>query len=475
MRTTTENIPAWATGGSWQGRQYLSDLKLERLCDRGAKFLTLAAVMLMMYALFGKPFAYTFLGDMLLVAGLFLLLQSPGRQALLWQPIFAPLCVFMLWGAIRTLPFLPKYRLEAVRDAAIWGYGLWAFVFAGLLCASPHRLIWMLRKYATFCWAFLFIIPPLFCMFRLFGPWLPEMPGANVPIFHVKAGDAMVHLGGIVAFTILFSENRKLWLKIPMIAGIALVIGTNRGGLVSLIAAVFIAFIAKPSSKVIWTLLGTAVFVVVMLWATGIEIHVPGVKRGVSFEDMQKMVSSVTGGGTEADMEATKEWRLNWWKDIFNYTVRGPYFWAGKGFGINLAEDDGYQVLASGDLRSPHNGHMMILARTGVPGFLLWAVTQGMWFLTMVDSYYRSRASGDMRWRATFAFILAYWVGFMVNATFDVFLEGPMGGVWFWSVFGIGLAAMWIYNNCPEAMYPEGGQPQLVPPETRRNFRMSMN
>lgn len=28
----------------------------------------------------------------------------------------------------------------------------------------------------------------------------------------------------------------------------------------------------------------------------------------------------------------------------------------------------------------------------------------------------------------------------MINASFDILLEGPHGGIWFWSVFGFGLA-----------------------------------
>jgi O-antigen ligase len=175
-------------------------------------------------------------------------------------------------------------------------------------------------------------------------------------------------------------------------------------------------------------------------------------------------------------MEATREWRLNWWKDIINYTVHGRYFWTGKGFGINLAEDDGYEVLKGGELRSPHNGHMVILARSGVPGATLWLLTQGVWITAIVSAYLRARKLNDRRWCAVFAFILAYWTGFMVNASFDVFLEGPMGGVWFWSLYGIGLSASWIFKHSPETMYPEGRAPErMQPPSPSRLPRPSWN
>jgi hypothetical protein len=30
----------------------------------------------------------------------------------------------------------------------------------------------------------------------------------------------------------------------------------------------------------------------------------------------------------------------------------------------------------------------------------------------------------------------------MVNTSFDVFIEGPMGGIWYWTLYGVGLAAL---------------------------------
>ena len=32
--------------------------------------------------------------------------------------------------------------------------------------------------------------------------------------------------------------------------------------------------------------------------------------------------------------------------------------------------------------------------------------------------------------------LLIYWLAFIVNSSFDVFLEGPQGGIWFWCLVG---------------------------------------
>ena len=40
----------------------------------------------------------------------------------------------------------------------------------------------------------------------------------------------------------------------------------------------------------------------------------------------------------------------------------------------------------------------------------------------------------------------------LINASFDVFIEGPMGGTWFWAIYGAGLGAMIVYRKNPHAL-----------------------
>ena len=90
-------------------------------------------------------------------------------------------------------------------------------------------------------------------------------------------------------------------------------------------------------------------------------------------------------------------------------------------------------------LRSPHNGHMTILARMGVPGLLLWIIVQGSFGFAIADRYYKTRRNGDVKWNGVFLFIAAYWLAFLIDSSFDVFLEGPMGGIWLWCLYGAGI------------------------------------
>src|SRR6185312_10621825 len=127
--------------------------------------------------------------------------------------------------------------------------------------------------------------------------------------------------------------------------------------------------------------------------------------------------------------------------------------WTGKGFGVSLADEDGYQVEEDSPLlRHPHNGHLTMLARGGVPGLLLWVLAQLSWCSALAMNYFRSHRDGEQQWAAVFFFLLVYGVSFLINASFDVFLEGPMGGIWYWSVYGVGLAALWLYRYDPTAL-----------------------
>ena len=38
--------------------------------------------------------------------------------------------------------------------------------------------------------------------------------------------------------------------------------------------------------------------------------------------------------------------------------------------------------------------------------------------------------------------VFVYWLAALVNAAFDVYLEGPMGGIRYWSMIGLGIAVV---------------------------------
>lgn len=419
-------------------------------------FLSLLGGCLLAYAIFGRGFAYMgvpplFVGEMVLAGGL-LALVFHGRSllALLSSPVARLLVVFMLLGAAATVPYLGEYSLDALRDAVAWGYG----VFALLVAAFLLKTRWLHRVVA----AYGRLVPILLggsiiVMFvrRLVPSFDPILFGSDAPLLGLKPGDMSVHLAGALAFLVLGLHRagasdrptfarRHEWIVWSMWLIGAAAAFSNRGGMLSVLLVAMLLLVMRPFGN--WSRLlligGTAV---TLLVAFDVEVQISD-RRPISVESVVTSVQSIIGDVGEGDYDNTRGWRLAWWSDIVRYTFFGDYFWEGKGYGINLANADGYQVLADESLRSPHNGHMTILARSGVPGLLVWVALQAAFGVGILYAQSRAAARGHRHVANVHLWILCYWLAFMVNGAFDVFLEGPQGGIWFWSLVGMGIAAM---------------------------------
>ena len=78
----------------------------------------------------------------------------------------------------------------------------------------------------------------------------------------------------------------------------------------------------------------------------------------------------------------------------------------------------------------------------GVPAFFLWLLLQLGFALLLLRALLAHRRAGDSQLAAVAAWILVFWTAIMVNTSFDPYLEGPQGGIWFWALFGLGLVVM---------------------------------
>lgn len=169
---------------------------------------------------------------------------------------------------------------------------------------------------------------------------------------------------------------------------------------------------------------------------------IPPKRRPATIQQMIDNLLSIFGSSSDGGLEGSKQFRLAWWGTIIDYTVFGKYFWTGKGFGVNLADADGFQSTADHSLRSPHNTNVTVLARMGVPGLILWLLLQGAFGIGLVRAMLAHRRAGDVQVAVLAALLFAYWVAMLVDTSFDPYLEGPQGGIWFWVIFGLGLVVM---------------------------------
>jgi len=413
-------------------------------------------ILLSGYAVFGKGFAYVgvppvaYVGEVGVLLAILTLLSAIYKS--LWRSTTTWLIVaFMLWGALRTFPYVAEYGIDALRDGVIWGYAIYALAVATTLLRL-NAIDKVTNLYSRGLRIFLIVAPIAYAIFLVANDFIPRWPwgpGQSVSILFVKAGDLSVHYAGAFPFIVFGLSSNPLgatWMAVWML-GAAPLAAFSRGALVTMASAVGLVMLLRPPLKFYYAMLLASVCMIFFYLAitvvspNGLDLGISN-RRILSVDQILENAQSIffKSERSDLDLEGTKKWREMWWDKIIDYTVFGDYFWTGKGFGINLADDDGFQGGLSHELRSPHNAHMTVLARSGVPGLLLWIVLQSTFALKLFQSFLTDRRARRSKLAAMELWILLYWLGFMLNGSFDVFLEGPQGGIWFWSIFGFGLA-----------------------------------
>ena len=412
-------------------------------------FLGGVVVILVGYAFAGRGFAYAgvppvFIGDVVLFVGLLTLMVSARRIRL--SGIHWLLIAFMALGLARTLPYVPRDGVNALRDGVLWGYGFFALAL-GTVVEREH-FAWLVRAVRRLIPAFIVCVPIVAVLGLVYWGSLPRWPISGQPIVVFK-GDMGVHLAGVAAFILfgLYGRGRatragEVALWFGWIVGAGIVATQNRGGGLALGAGIATALVLRAPASRRLSFFGVAAAMITAVALINPQIDI-GRQDKLSLEQVRLNAASVFGNAQEGtSLQANKDFRTRWWGQIWGYTVHGPYFWSGKGFGINLADDDGFQTDAEGTLRAPHNSHMTVLARMGVPGLGFWIVLQLAFAGSLVAALRRARRHGAVFWAQIDGLLLVYWISSMVTTSFDPFLEGPQGGIWFWSVFGLGLAAL---------------------------------
>jgi hypothetical protein len=442
------------------------------IVTQGHRATTLALVslfgLLAGYAFFGRGFAYIgvaplYVGEVVLGLAVLGVVAAVPRGRL--APVHLLLVAFMVWGALRTIPYIQAYGMEAFRDAVSWGYAAFAIVLSLVLQHSHFRTA--VRWYAVVLPMLLIWIPVLAVAWYQFGPLFPTVPGTDVRIPFFKAGDMAVHLAGAAAFLLAGLYPHSVWRRLsePLVwffwlAGVGVASAVNRGGMLAIgVATIAVLFFVRSFDRWIPVFL-TALLVVTVATASGFEVEVER-GRSVSIGQLMDNLESVIAESQDSGLAGTREWREAWWNTVIDYTLRGPYFWDGKGFGINLAHDDGFRDESSA-LRAPHNAHLQFLARGGVPALAFWFALQAAFAVLVGRSALRCARSGQRYWLGVHAWIFVYWLAALTTMTFDVYLEGPQGGILFWSIFGAGLA---LAKTTPAAgpRSPEPTDPLPVP------------
>ncbi len=348
-------------------------VRTQRRYDLHDRYLVLFCFMLAGYATFGKGFAYVgypplLIGEVTMLLGLAVIFRSGCGIAMLASLpslILMTLLVLVMWKAFSGVG---PYGLDAIRDSVVVLYSLFAFTVIALLLEKPERLDTLLRWYAKFAFIYALVGGIAFQITTSYRDVLPIWPTSGNIMLDVRPGEAGVHLAGASVFMLLGLGKVPRWWLVPLLISILLVT-PSRGAMLAVVVPICAATVLGGKLKRFGSVLLVSSMLFFVGYVAGLEIPLED-GRSIGPEQLVNNFESIIGTSDAANLDGTKEWRLRWWQAIIDYTVHGPYFWTGKGFGMGLAEADGFVVgkeLGGPIVRSPHNAHLTMLARTGIP------------------------------------------------------------------------------------------------------------
>jgi hypothetical protein len=430
--------------------------------DLGDLYLRALAGLLIGYAILGKGFAYfgippLFVGEMLFVGGLAMLFRSGCLIATLTAFPNLILLILSGWVVARTVPYIGIHGVDAIRDSVVVLYGGFAFAVCALLIEKPRRLADAFRFLGKFSVAFGMFGGVLYALSTTSILSVISWPAGALPIMYIRSGEVACHLAGAALYGLLLRQRPGTGWTVLLLLGIGMISAQSRGGMLAMLVPVALAAVLSGRlSRLtrIGAIIGLLFSVSLALqlefqFGTVDERAGTSEARVVSAEQFLTNAMSIFDDSGPAELSGPKQWRLMWWSKIQDYTLHGPYFWTGKGFGIGLAEDDGF-VVWEGEgqttVRSPHNANITMLARAGVPGLVLWLTLLVSWFGMMLRSMLEARRRREEEWANAFLYLSCYLLAILINSSFDVALEGPMLGIWFWCLFGFGVGASLIYR-----------------------------
>jgi hypothetical protein len=236
-------------------------------------------------------------------------------------------------------------------------------------------------------------------------------------------------------------DKRLLLVNIIIIAYLFLVIAAyNRAGMLSYLVGLFVflfVYRKRFTGAAVFSYLKVIPFVLVIVFGSYVNTKVDENFQGrtVGLDQLQKNITSIFSTDTGGSLSNNKLWRLAWWYKIITDALIPKNALIGRGVGENLALINDIQV-ENDSLRAPHNFHLNILARFGFIFLFVWT-----WWIAIHMK--KINAYGEKEFNVM---VLVIIMAFLINASFDVYLEGPMGAFPFWTWLGI------LYLNDTQAI-----------------------
>jgi glycosyltransferase involved in cell wall biosynthesis len=390
-----------------------------------------------------------------------LLCLLPTAKRLRNRRLGAPLGLLLAWMAFNlalTIWKLPEYRIDSVRDAAVWYYGVFALVG---VAAWPELREAAVRKWFTRFFIFAMVATPIHMLSAT--AVLPAITGPVLDgeLFGERSDAMALQLLGAGALFLTGSQlDRTPWPRrlTPLLAAVALgLMATQqvRAAFVALIGILLLFLFYQLSRPIVMSAAALGV-VFGLLWAVDLRVQtVRGEVSASAVIERQLSTLNFVTGAEERDEDPgaaeTVRWRLIWWQALVDEALSDPWILVrGRGYGPDL--HDSVAGLSTGErnwdqgseegrrVRSPHNIAMTLLARSGVVGLALWLAVLAASLGFIMRASLQARVARENDAALFGVWIAAYLIETVVVASLGVVLESPYGAVPFFLTLGIGVA-----------------------------------
>ena len=396
------------------------------------------------YLFFNKGVAYTFGVELLLAFGLILIILNRKLFEIFNEKKYVLilfLCLITLFYII--FGFLKYTYFNVIRDSFAFEYALFAIII--FFFKDDKEYIWQ-KVIKLYRWAPLILLlnTLIFYYVILYLPPIEIFGGQ--PLFLYKNGDKSLHLLVSTIFMILFTNQySRNWLilnTVLILINLLILLAFTRSGSLAYVAGIFCFFFFSKTILITENLRKVLKYIPVLLIIvfgvfTVIEIDGDAQGRTISLSQITDNFSSIVSSDIDGSLTDNKVWRLVWWAKLLNESFTVEHFFIGKGLGMSLAGNDLTSV--DENLRSPHNFHLTIIARFGYIIFFIWVY----WLYLLFKPLFKKQLSGKMLG------LTCILLAFIINGSFDVFFEGPMGAFPFWTLVGLLLVEEY-YNYKPK-------------------------
>ena len=395
-------------------------------------YIKIYLLVLLLYVFFNKGVAYSYTAEILLLIGLFILFINRKQFEIGLDRKQIIVGIFLIISILFILVGVFQYSIfNVLRDSLAFQYAWLAFII--YFFKNEYDFIWQ-KIIQIYRWIplVLFLNFILFYFVFLYLPPINIFGNQNIIIY--KNGDKSVHLLISTILMFLYSEQyTRKWLianTILIVINFLILLAFTRSGSVAYILALFSFFFfskEKILNESLRRLLKYVPVIMVIGMGLFVAIDIQGDAQGrtISLSQITDNFSSIVSTNIDGNLAENKVWRLIWWAKLVNESFTLQHFFVGKGLGMSLAGND---ILHTDDnLRSPHNFNLTILARFGYIVFITWII----WLVSLFKPLFTRKLTGK-----TLA-LTSILLAFIINGSFDVFFEGPMGAFPFWTFVGL--------------------------------------